>query len=181
MAERLWRLAVRARPELAHLDIDAASAGVKARAGEPIHPLAADALRGFGADIDGFASRQVHPAMLAEADLVLTAGREQRAACVTLAPATLRRTFTLRQFGRLAAVADAGRVRAAAPARRLDALVSEACRVRGSTQPAPPGDDDVTDPVAGTGGDIHACAAQILGALHPVLRLLADAHEASPR
>ena len=175
MAERLWHLAVRTHPGLIGLDIDAASAGVKARSGEPIHPLAADALRELGADADGFASRPVHPAILMASDLVLTAGREQRAACVTLAPATLRRTFTLRQFGRLATVADAARVRAAEPARRLDALVSEACRVRGIVQPAPPGGDDVTDPVAGRGGNIHSCATQILAALHPVLRLLADA------
>jgi protein-tyrosine phosphatase len=173
MAERLWRLALDTRPGLGGLDIDAASAGVKARTGEPMHPLAADALRALGADAGGFASRQVYPAMLAGSDLVLTAGCEQRAACVTLAPATLRRTFTLRQFGRLAAGADPARVRAGTAARRLDTLVEEACRVRGGAQPVAPGDDDVADPVAGS-GDIHTCTAQILAALRPVLRLLAD-------
>src|SRR4051794_25051071 len=110
LAERLLRLALESRPELADAGITAASAGTHARTAESIHPPVADALREMGADATGFASRPVHAGLLDEADLILTAEREQRAFCVTLAPGTLRRTFTLRQFGRLAAVVDPHRI-----------------------------------------------------------------------
>ncbi|MFC7483831.1 low molecular weight phosphatase family protein [Luedemannella flava] len=86
IAERLLRLAIGTRPGLAEVGVTAASAGTHARAETAMHPLAAEALWEMGADTGGFATRRVHAGMLARADLVLTAAREQRAACVTLAP-----------------------------------------------------------------------------------------------
>src|SRR5690606_31677156 len=102
MAERLARVLGAGR-------VQVASAGTHARPGLAMHALAESTLRELGADPTGFASRPVDPAMVAEADLVLTADRRQRSICADLVPAAVRRTFTIRQFGRLAAaVLDAG-------------------------------------------------------------------------
>src|SRR5689334_5434197 len=90
MAERLARAG----------GLDAASAGTHAVPDLDMPPAAKAVLLELGADPDGFASRRVDAALLAGADLVLTATRAERAHCVTLAPAAAARTFTLRQFGR---------------------------------------------------------------------------------
>ncbi|GAA1773551.1 low molecular weight phosphatase family protein [Luedemannella helvata] len=172
MAERLLRLAVDTRPGLADAGVTAASAGTHARPRHDMHPLAADVLREFGADPDGFASQPVHAGLLCEADLVLTAARAQRATCVTLAPAVLGRTFTLRQFARLAAAVDADQVRTAGPARRVAAIVGGVHEARAHAQPVPPDEDDVPDPVGGGPEEMQACAALIQAALHPLLVLL---------
>ena len=142
-----------------------ASAGTHARAGEPMHPFARDTLIDRGADPSGFRSRGLTPDLVTSAALVLTATREQRAICVTLAPAALPRTFTLRQFGRLATV-----LAASAPA-GLEAALGEVARARAEVAPVVPADDDLTDPVAGTAADFAACAALIEAALEPTLSL----------
>src|SRR6266516_3236405 len=63
---------------------------------------------GGGADPDGFRARAVSADLVAGADLVLTATREHRAAVVRLHPPAHRYTFTVREFGRLAAAIPAG-------------------------------------------------------------------------
>ena len=143
-----------------------ASAGTHAWPGEPMHPLARETLNRRGADAAGFRSRRLTPELMGAAALVLTATREQRSICVTLAPAALRRTFTLRQFGRIAAVL------AAAPARGLEAALGQVARARAELPAVPPADDDLTDPVNGTAADFAACAALIEAALEPTLALL---------
>lgn len=79
------------------------SAGTRALVGRglatPMDVLVARA----GADPSDFGARDVTPAMLREADLVLALTREHRAQTVELAPATVRRTFTLREYARLLA------------------------------------------------------------------------------
>jgi len=100
MAERLARHA--------GADIVALSAGTHALDGAPMHPGAAAILREWGVDAAGFASRALTADLVAGADLILTATRQQRAISVTLCPSALRRAFTIRQFGRLSAGLDAG-------------------------------------------------------------------------
>jgi protein-tyrosine phosphatase len=94
--------------------ITIASAGTHARAGERMHPGAQRILRELGADTAGFSSRPLSADLVAQASLVLTATRDQRAFCVRLAPVALRRTFTIRQFGRLAAAVQEATIEAAA-------------------------------------------------------------------
>ncbi|WP_238454164.1 hypothetical protein [Micromonospora sp. ATA51] len=72
----------------------------------PMHPYAIDVAAGTGADPTGFRARKLRPEHLTAATVVLTATRRQRSLCTALAPGALNRTFTLRQFARLAAAAE---------------------------------------------------------------------------
>lgn len=122
------------------------SAGTAAVDGAPIFPRSADAARRRGADPDGFASTQLSAGALTGIDLVLTTERAHRAAVLDLAPAMLRRTFTLREFERL--------VR---PLLELDAVTPDfwdtfpriVATTRIATAPSDPQDDDLADPVRG--------------------------------
>jgi protein-tyrosine phosphatase len=154
---------------MAELPVEVASAGVGAVDGRPMHPYAAEVAAETGRDPAVFRSRALTAGDLADAALVLTASRRQRSACVSLAPAALHRTFTLRQFGRLAALAhtpdgtEAGALRAAVRAASL---------ARGRSQPAAPSDDDLIDPLGGTPADFRRCARRIEQSLAPVAALI---------
>lgn len=175
MAERLARLVLTDHlAPAAGSTVRTASAGTHARAGAPMHPSAAQVLRELGADPSDFSSRLVSADLLANASLVLTATREQRAFCVRLAPVAVRRTFTIRQFGRLSAALDATTV-GTAPAGRVAALLERIAVTRGAFQPVRPDEDDLADPVNGTEEDVRACARQIQLSLHPALALIGAA------
>lgn len=196
MAERLARLALSGHPcATGTAPVRTESAGTHARAGDPMHPGTARVLRDLGADPSEFASRTVTADLLTRATLVLTATREQRAFCVRLAPVALRRTFTIRQFGRLAAatVASAGiattgittagiattgiatDVAGTVATRPMTALLERVASVRGTLQPVEPTADDLADPVNGTEDDLRACAHQIQLSLSPALALIGAA------
>jgi protein-tyrosine phosphatase len=123
-------------------DVAVSSAGLRARTGEPVWPAMAEAA---GVPLAGFTARQVDRDLLRRADLVLTMTRAQRAAAVDLAPATLRRTFTLREFADLALLASwAGPLVAASPGRRLAGLTAAAPRFRARRLAGV--HDDIEDP-----------------------------------
>ncbi|MEH1124646.1 arsenate reductase/protein-tyrosine-phosphatase family protein [Micromonospora sp. CPCC 206061] len=162
MAERL------ARQALAGYDgITAASAGTHASPDEVMHPLAARVLRECGADPDGFRSRPLAVELVATADIVLAATRQERASCAALAPPAIGRVFTIRQFGRLAAAVAVARTKTTMPE-----LLEEVRAMRGSLQPVRPDEDDLADPVSGTVADFRACAAEIQRSLAPALALI---------
>ncbi|WP_345038878.1 low molecular weight phosphatase family protein [Georgenia daeguensis] len=129
--------------------VDVASAGTGALIGQPVHGPMADLLRGVDVDPDGFAARRVTEQMLRGADLVLPLTRDHRAQVVDLAPAVVRRTFTLREFARLASEVDRDELEAraggaaATSASRLDALIPLAAARRSAVAPEL---DDVVDP-----------------------------------
>jgi protein-tyrosine phosphatase len=145
--------------------LDAASAGTHAVPDLDMPPHAKAVLAERGADPSGFASRRVDAALLAGADLVLTATRAERAHCVTLAPATAARTFTLRQFGRYLAALPPG-----------PTTLREVARVRGRLQAGAPFDDDLPDPFGGPIDGFRVCAETIAG----ILILLADRPRRDP-
>ncbi|WFE35877.1 low molecular weight phosphatase family protein [Micromonospora sp. WMMD975] len=158
-----------ARRLLADLPVVAASAGTDAVDGGGMHPYAVEVT---GADVTGFRTRRLRPEHLTGAALVLTATRRQRSACTALAPAALGRTFTLRQFARLAAAAAPARADGDTP---LRAAVAAAVRARGRLQPAAPGADDLRDPIGGSPADFRRCAEEIERSIRPVLALIATA------
>lgn len=177
MAERLARLALSGA---AANPLTTISAGTHARPGDEMHPGTAAVLEELGADAAGFASRPVTADLVTSAALVLTATREQRAYCVRLAPVALRRTFTIRQFGRLTGALSAGsglseqdRPGRDADERTVAALLRRLPTARGGLQPVEPDEDDLADPVNGSPEDIRACAHQIQLSLRPALALIA--------
>ena len=168
MAERIALMALAERAPA----VTVASAGTHARPGLPMHFGAVLALREVGGDDSGFLSRPISRPMLEGAGLVLTATREQRAICAALAPAALRRIFTLRQFGRLAESVIPGRVKGSDPSTRLVSLLAATTPARERLRPVVVEEDDLADPVGGTEDDMRACVRQIQGSLRPVLALI---------
>ncbi|SCL27329.1 low molecular weight phosphatase family protein [Micromonospora inyonensis] len=160
-----------ARRALERWPVAVTSAGTNAVEGRPIHPYAAVITAARGIDASGFRSRPLRTDHLTEAALVLTATRRQRAVCVGLAPAAVHRTFTLRQFARLAAAADPPRRAAGRPVR---AAVEAAVRARSRLQPVPD-TDDLVDPIGGTAADFQRCAEEIERAIAPIGVLIAAA------
>lgn len=101
------RLAAAHGAQLKFSNFTAASAGVRAVVGHPIHTDAARVLEGLGGDTSGFAARQFTPQLGANADLVLTMTTAHRDAVLERAPRLLKRTFTLAEAARLAIEFDA--------------------------------------------------------------------------
>ena len=93
-AERL--LAARLGPS-----VTVASAGTFGLVGRAIEPQMAAHLAALGLEDVGFAARRLTAADVSAADLVLGMTREHRAEAVELAPAAVRRSFTLLEFARL--------------------------------------------------------------------------------
>ena len=165
VAERLFR----ARVDPAAL-ASATSAGTAGLSGRPMDPPSAQALHELGGDPAGHASRRLTEAMVADADLILTAELSQRSVVLQAGPLAFRRTFTLREFGRLGATLE----RAAAPVNmtELRERVGEIAAERGHAPPAEPGGDDIDDPYGATidvarlcAGEVSAAVDQLIGAL----------------
>ncbi|WP_373995758.1 low molecular weight phosphatase family protein, partial [Streptomyces sp. NP160] len=123
-----------------------------------------------GASPEGHVARQVTAAHVRDAALVLTAAREHRSAVVRLAPAAVRRTFTLREAGRIAA-ARGDEVQGADPAERLASLVDLLVRGRGTLAVREVDQDDVVDPFRAGASTWALAESQLL----PAVRALAEA------
>lgn len=88
--------------------LDVSSAGTRALADQPVHPLTADAMTGLGLAVPVHRSRWIGPEVLRDVELVVTAERAHRAPVLTLRPDLLRRTLTFSELVDLAEAADAG-------------------------------------------------------------------------
>lgn len=138
------------------------SAGTRAVVGYPMDPPMARLLAEFGGVADGFSARQVTPALLREADLVLTLTTEHRARVVELAPAIVRRTHTLLEFARLAGVVDLSGVPAGStPGERLRAIVPLAAAARPMVRRPAGASDDVPDPF-GRDAEVYALSMALI-------------------
>lgn len=146
------------------------SAGTSGLSGRGMDAASARALRALGVDPSGHAARRVSPAMVAGADLVLTADAGHRSVVVRGEPAAFRRTFAMREFARLGAAlplldGDPG------PS-ALRARVREIAGQRGLVDAARPGADDIADPF-GAGVEVaRASVRAVSGAVDAVIRAL---------
>ncbi len=145
--------------------VEVRSAGTGALVGHPIHDPMLPLLAGAGAVVDGFAARQVTEPMLREAGVVIALTRAHRATLVDLAPAVVRRTFTLRELARLATDVGPDALPPGTPAERFAALVPLATARRGMVRAARPEDDDVVDPYLQS----EAVYAESFGQLRPAV------------
>jgi len=131
------------------------SAGISGPEGRPIHPLTARCLSRRGIPVEGHASRLLTPQAVLRADLILVAERVQRARVAALDDAAVSRTFTIREFARLAS----GAVRAGATS--PTDLVAAVAALRGRIRAADPAGDDLHDPVLGRSDDHEAIVASL--------------------
>src|SRR4051794_6192330 len=149
LAERLLRL------RLDGAAVRVSSAGINAVAGAEMDPLAAAELARLGGDPSSFEARQLTPGLALEADLLLTATRAIRSQVVGLAPAVLKRSFTLLE---LAALLQAPPWPETVTDRA--ATVARASDWRGSVSGL--GDGlDVPDPI-GRSAKVHRAAADLI-------------------
>lgn len=146
MMERILRAAVEERG----LRVTVTSAGTWVREGEPMQPFAAATLTEQGLDAGGFGATPLTEALISSSDLVVTATREHRAHVVGLAPAAVRRTFTLLELARIASSAQPP------PASVIGSgeddvgpreAVAWAAQMRGSVPRPADGSDDLDDPL----------------------------------
>lgn len=150
------------------------SAGTRAEPGHPIHPNAAAALARRSIDPYEGVSRQVTEALIAEADVILTATREHRAAIVRLVPTATQRVFPIRGFGRLLSAAPETVVEDA------EALIRMVIQVRQHSQPPPPDLDDLADPLGHRSSGFLHCVDTLFDALDPALERIVGSRRANP-
>jgi protein-tyrosine phosphatase len=155
MAERLMVRRVGPPTPGAPVSIVSRSAGTWARDGDSIEPFAEQTLTTMGADAVGFAARELRSEYIDQADLVLTATAEHRAAVASMSPSAVQRTFTLGEFARYAEHL-LGQALPATPADRIAAALP----LRGQLSAAR-GHDDVSDPYGSPLAVYQACGQRI--------------------
>jgi protein-tyrosine phosphatase len=165
MAERLLlaRLPASARDE-----VRVSSAGTRAVVGHSMDAASAMVLRELGGDPGGHVGRQLEPVHVSTAGLILTATGNQRDIILRADPAAMRRTFTMREFARLADSLDEGPSRTGDLAQRVRAVAGQ----RGVVAPAAPGADEVADPIGAPLREVRACGQQISAAVDALAALL---------
>jgi protein-tyrosine phosphatase len=169
MAEYLIRQEFLGRLSLDPEVFRVGSAGTHATPGRSLHPLAAETLGERGIDTASFRTRRLTADLVAGADLVLTATREQRAACVALVPVAVRRTFTLAQFGRYAAALSADRVEPGGAA-EPGGPAEQVALIRAGLPVVPGDQDDLADPVHQPVAAFRRC----LDMIEPIAGALTD-------
>jgi protein-tyrosine phosphatase len=143
------------------------SAGTHPLVGSGVDIETARALAAEGVDAGDHLARRLTERRVAQADLVLTAEGSHRLAVAALRPDAAPRTFTLREFERLAIAAiEAG-------ARGPQGLVEAASALRDNLPPSEPADDDVEDPVGGPYAAYEAAIGMINSATYTVAAALA--------
>lgn len=174
LAEVLLRRALEPRGVRVH------SAGTHALVGHGMPEPALELAAQHGADpavAGAHQARYLVEPLLADADLVLTMAREHRSHVVKMMPSMLRRTFTVREFARLASTLDTEAARAAAAeqggtaAERFGAVLRAVNDQRGLT-PASPDDDDVIDPYRRSRDTYALSGSQLTPALTEVERMV---------
>ena len=129
--------------------------------------------RPCGVDGADFRARELVAEHVVGADLVLGATREHRAAAVVLHPRAASRTFTLREFARLASAVDPASLGAQDPVERARELVRAAASQRGLVPPDRPSDDDLADPYQGPVRGFEVCGDLVRSSLQRPLDLIA--------
>lgn len=125
--------------------ITVASAGTAGLSGHDMDAPSAHAVREYGIDPSGHIARRATPAMINDADLILTAGSDHRSTILRAQPLVFRRTFTMREFARLGA--GLAPLRAEVTVQALHERVIEVADQRGVVDAGAPGSDDIGDPL----------------------------------
>ena len=173
MAEHLMRsgLAQRLGRDAERFVVE--SAGTWGHTGSPMESYAISTLKTYGVDGQAFTARELVAEHVVAADLVLGATREHRAAAVVLHPRAAARTFTLREFARLAGAVEPAALPSGDAVERARALVRAAAANRGLVPPRSPRDDDLDDPYQAPESAFTTCGALVQDTLQRPLDLLA--------
>lgn len=175
---------------LSSLGVHVSSAGTRAPAGRTMTPEARSLAAARGVTVDEsqqHLSRLLTSDLLRPAHLILAMSREHRRVIVEMEPAQLRRTFTIREFARLANdVPDAEFTRLRASnltegdderRRPFDNVLAVIAAQRGLVgAPANASDDDVVDPYLQPIHVYERCGEELGPAIDAVERVVRLAH-----
>ena len=126
------------------------SAGTRAPVGEPMGGMTRRVAIALGAVDRAHRARALTEPLIADADLVLAASRAHRDQIIRRLPRAMRRTFTIREAGRISELLPRGRP---ATTDDLVALVRRMAELRLDASSSHAGDDDIVDPQGkGTAG-----------------------------
>ena len=150
-------------------DVAVSSAGTGALVDWEIDRPSALALRELGVAPEGHTGRRLTTALVRESDVILTAERAHRAAVVRMEPSAARRTFTIREFGRLAEAVPL--ISEIDDPDALRSRVAEIAAQRGLVS-APGGADDIGDPFGADTDTARRTAAQISDAVDEAITAL---------
>lgn len=174
----LAELLLRARLE--PLGVRVHSAGTHALVGHGMPDFALELALKAGVDPQIAAAHQarylVEP-LLGDSDLILTMAREHRSHVVKMMPNRVRRTFTIREFARLASTLGTDEARAAADAGgdssrdRFAAVLRAVVDQRGLT-PSTADDDDVIDPYRRSRETYALSGSQLVPTIDEVERIV---------
>lgn len=150
------------------------SAGTGALVGHAMDERAAAQLRQAGGSPERFLARQLTPALVAAADLVLTATRQHRGQVASLHPKALRYAFTFRDFADLVAQVDPDLLPHASPGSRehLRAVVAAAAARRGAKPPLSSIDADIVDPFRRQDEVFVQMSQQVLASMPAVVAIV---------
>jgi protein-tyrosine phosphatase len=176
MAERLLRAGLRNRCGGQADDVEVSSAGTGALVGEAMTAQTRALVDRLGAESGAHTARALAEDLVERADLVLALTRRHRSAVVTLHPRATRRTFTLREAARLAALVEPGELPDAPPAERLRALVPLLGAKRGLVAVDDPAVDDVADPFRRSDEVYEQMAAELAPAVTVLLDVVTPHH-----
>lgn len=157
------------------------SSGVQAVVDGDMHPDSRSELEPWGlhrAAADRFTARRLRSAMVSDADLVLGATPRHRSSVVERNPEGLPKTFSMREFARLARAVDPEQLPGGDAIERAHVLVDLARRKRGLVPPVPPEEDAVPDPMGGAQEDHHRAAVLIREAVSTFVDVVAPARPA---
>jgi protein-tyrosine phosphatase len=171
-AERLFAARLREGLGDAAAGFEVSSAGTWGLVGEPMQPEAAAALIARGGDPSGFVARELTADLVSDADLVLGATREHRAAAVTFDPRASSRTLTMRELARLLGPVERAAIAGEDPVERMRQVLRAAIGNRGLVPVADPRDDDIADPYGQSRAAYERAAEEIDAALRPVIHLV---------
>jgi protein-tyrosine phosphatase len=120
------------------------SAGTAAVVGMGIDAPSALALADLGVAGDGHVAQQLTAGHITEADLILTAESVHRSVVLRVDPLAFRKTFTMREFGRLGGASPP--LIEPPTMERLRSRVAEVAGQRGLVDAPAAGDDEIADP-----------------------------------
>ncbi len=146
------------------------SAGTNVPGPIQTHRYSVAALAELGVTAPDRTSRQMTPAILADADLILASTRVHRSAVITMLPAAVNRSFTVLQLARLAGVMDPLRASRSDDLGRQ--LLSGIPAARARLEPIEAGVDDLPDPIGQPMATFRSCALTLSGALSRILEPL---------
>lgn len=146
------------------------SAGTRAVEGHAMDAACADIVRDLGGDPTGHKAQQLVPYLVQHAGLILTASETHRSSIVRSHPASLRKTFTMREFVRLGSALTPPRP--GPQGTQLHRQVELIAAQRGAGPAPRDGDDDIVDPLGAPVVEVRRCGLTVSEAVDGVLACL---------